>query len=146
MLNERIRIMLVDDHKIVRDSWKILLENNPRFNVIAESDNGQNAIDRAMLLVPDIMLVDVNMTPLNGFAVTEAISKASPTIKIIGLSVNNQPKYATKMLELGARGYLTKTSSLDEINHGILEVYRGEIYICEEVKVRMSPSETGGLI
>jgi two-component system, NarL family, invasion response regulator UvrY len=141
MSNEPIRIMLVDDHKIVRKSWKSLLENNPRFTVIADCDNGQSAIEQAEQLIPDIMLVDINMSPLNGFAVTERIMETTPSIKIIGLSVNNQPKYAVRMVELGARGYLTKTSSLEEINHGIMEVHRGEFYICEEVTRNMPASE-----
>ncbi len=141
MNKKPIRIMLVDDHKIVRKSWKSLLENNPRFQVIADCDNGQSAIEKAEELIPDIMLVDINMSPLNGFTVTERVLETNPSIKIIGLSVNNQPKYAIKMMEIGARGYLTKTSSLDEINHGILEVHRGEFYICEEVSRNMPASE-----
>ncbi|MDZ4808255.1 MAG: response regulator transcription factor [Bacteroidota bacterium] len=141
MNKELIRIMLVDDHKIVRKAWKSLLENNPRFQVIADCDNGQSAIEQARELIPDIMLVDINMSPLNGFTVTERVLETNPSIKIIGLSVNNQPKYAIKMVELGARGYLTKTSSLEEINHGILEVYKGEFYICEEVTRNMPASE-----
>lgn len=141
MNKEPIRIMLVDDHKIVRKSWKSLLENNPRFQVIADCDNGQSAIEQAEELIPDIMLVDINMSPLNGFTVTERVLETNPSIKIIGLSVNNQPKYAIKMVELGARGYLTKTSSLEEINHGILEVHNGEFYICEEVTRNMPAQE-----
>ena len=141
MSNEPIRIMLVDDHQIVRQSWKSLLENNPRFKVIADCDNGESAIEQAEKLIPDIMLVDINMSPLNGFAVTERIMETTPSIKIIGLSVNNQPKYAIRMIELGARGYLTKTSSLEEINHGIIEVHKGEFYICEEVARNMPAPE-----
>ena len=139
MSNAPIRIILVDDHKLVRQSWKMLLENNPRFQIIADFNNGESAIEEARQLVPDVMLVDINMSPVNGFAVTERLMETTPTIKIIGLSVNNQPKYAVKMLELGARGYLTKTSSLEEINHGIMEVHRGELYICEEVRKNMPP-------
>jgi two-component system, NarL family, invasion response regulator UvrY len=141
MSKEPIRIMLVDDHKIVRKSWRSLLENNPSFQVIADCDNGQSAIEQAEELIPDIMLVDINMSPLNGFTVTERVLETNPSIKIIGLSVNNQPKYAIKMVELGARGYLTKTSSLEEINHGILEVHKGKFYICEEVTRNMPASE-----
>lgn len=141
MSNEPIRIILVDDHKIVRESWKILLENNPRFRVIANCDNGYSAIEKAMELSPDIMLVDMNMSPLNGFAVTERVMESASSVKIIGISVNNQPIYALKMFELGARGYLTKTSPLEEIHYGIQEVYRGVIYICEEVRRHLPPSE-----
>lgn len=140
MINEPIRIILVDDHKMVRKSWKILLENNPRFKVVADCDNGNSAIEKAQEFVPDIMLVDINMSPLNGFSVTEKVLEKVPTVKIIGLSVNNQPKYANKMVELGARGYLTKTSPLDEINQGIQEVHDGKLYICEEVKRHMPPA------
>jgi len=137
MNNAPIRIILVDDHKLVRESWKSLLEFNPRFQVIADFEDGRTAIEKAPDLHPDIMLVDINMAPLNGFAVTEAIMKINPSIKIIGLSVNNLPSYALKMLELGARGYLTKTCTIEEITHGIQAVHKGDKYICEEVKRKM---------
>ncbi len=141
MNTDPIRIILVDDHKIVRESWKALLENNPRLQVIADCGNGETAIQYAQELVPDIMLVDINMSPLNGFTVTERVLETTPSIKIIGLSVNNLPKYAIKMIELGAKGYLTKTSSLEEINRGIMQVYKGEFYICEEIRRYMPSSE-----
>jgi DNA-binding NarL/FixJ family response regulator len=137
---DQIRIILVDDHKLVRDLWKVLLETNSRFQVIGDYDNGITAIEEAQKLLPDIMLVDINMKPINGFAVTESIIKSNPSIKIIGLSVNNQPMYAIKMIELGGRGYFTKTSHLDEICRGIVSVMNGEIYICEEIKRKMPPS------
>ncbi|MEO6610570.1 MAG: response regulator transcription factor [Chitinophagaceae bacterium] len=139
MNNKPIRILLADDHKLVRESWKTLLENNPRFQVVADCDNGNDAIEKAGELLPDIALVDINMSPLNGFSVTEAVAARFPSVKVIGLSANNQPKYAHKMLELGASGYLTKTSSLEEILYGIGEVYKGNIYICEEIKKYLSP-------
>lgn len=135
-----IRIILVDDHKVVRTSWKILIENNPRFNVVAEFENGTAALENAALLQPDILMVDINMSPLNGFEVTSLFKDSYPAIKVIGISVNNYPKYAEKLLELGARGFITKTSSLEEIQHGILEVYRGGIYICEEVRKISAPN------
>ncbi len=141
MSNAPIRIIVVDDHKLIRESWKMILSDNQIFEVIAECENGHAAIEQAEKLIPDIMLVDINMSPLNGFEVTERIMGKMPSIKIIGLSVNNQPKYATRMLELGARGYLTKTSTAEEIKHGIIKVYNGELYICEEVRKNMPPSE-----
>lgn len=141
MSNAPIRIILVDNHKLVRESWKILLENNPRFEVVADCDNGHSAIEHAQKLTPDIMLIDINMSPSNGFSVTERIIETIPSIRIIGISVSNQAKYATRMIELGAKGYLTKTSSLEEITYGILEVHKGEFYICEEVIRNMPPEE-----
>jgi len=140
MSNEAIRIILVDDHKLIRESWKLLFENNPRFDLIAICEDGASAIEQAQKLSPDIMLIDINMSPLNGFEVTERILKINPSIKIIGLSINNQHFNADKIIELGAKGYITKTSPLEEIYHGILEVYKGEYYISKEVK-RINPPE-----
>jgi DNA-binding NarL/FixJ family response regulator len=126
---------------MVRESWKMLLENNPRFQVVADCDNGFAAIEFAKDLKPDIILVDINMTPLNGFNITEKIMELTSSVKIIGFSVSNKSRYATRMLELGAKGYLTKTSPLGEIHQGIIIVHEGEFYICEEIKKHMSHSE-----
>ncbi|MBI3137554.1 MAG: response regulator transcription factor [Sphingobacteriales bacterium] len=141
MKEKPIRIMLVDDHPLVRASWKLLLENNPRFLVTADCSSGPSALEQLTLAKPEIMLVDINMSPMNGFKVTRSVLEKMPSVKIIGLSVHNQPKYAIRMLQLGARGFLTKTSTLEEINAGILAVHRGEMYICEEVKRNMPPAE-----
>lgn len=140
-MNTQIRIILADDHKMVRESWKMLLENNPRFKVVADCDNGFSAIDLAKELLPDIILIDINMSPLNGFGITEKLMEIQPNLKVIGFSVSNKPRFATRMLELGAKGYLTKTSSLDEINLGIITVYEGEFYLCEEIKRSMTHIE-----
>jgi len=87
------------------------------------------------------MLVDINMSPLNGFELTKRVAEELPAVKVIGLSVNNQPKYAIRIVKMGARGYLTKSSTLEEINHGILEVYKGNIYFCEEIKKHLPPAD-----
>lgn len=137
-----IRIVLADDHEIVREAWRSLLETNPRFRVVADCENGELAMQQAGTLLPDILLVDLNMSPGNGFEVTKYMAENHPGVKVIGLSVSNQPKYAIRMLKLGARGYLTKTSPLDEIHSGILEVYSGKIYLCEEVLKMLPPTET----
>jgi two-component system invasion response regulator UvrY len=141
MSSNLIRIILVDDHKMVRESWKMLLENNPRFQVVADCDNGFCAIELASELNPDIMVVDINMSPLNGFNITEKLMELMPLTRVIGFSVSNKSRYASRMLELGAKGYLTKTSPLEEIYEGIIIVYEGGSYICEEIKRHMSHTE-----
>ena len=140
MTTPQIRIVLADDHQLIRESWRMLLENNPRFKVVADCANGHDAIRSISEHNPDILLVDINMQPINGFEVVRHVVEHNPAVRIIGMSVNNQPKYATRMVEMGARGFLTKTSSLSEIHHGIEEVYRGVVYICDEVKNLMPPS------
>jgi two-component system, NarL family, invasion response regulator UvrY len=136
-----IRIILVDDHYLMREAWRMMLGNNPDFHVIAACENGQSAIEQAVKHKPDIMLVDINMSPLNGFTTTKRILETNPAIKIIGISVNNEPKYALRMVEFGAIGYLTKTSPVEEIIHGIMKVHAGEMYICKEIRKNILPSQ-----
>ncbi len=109
--------------------------------VVADCENGELAIIQATELMPDILLADINMSPGNGFEVARYVSENLPSVRVIGLSVNNQPKNAIRMMKLGAKGYLTKSSSLKEINHGINEVHNGKLYICEEVRKHLPPSE-----
>ena len=137
MRNQPVRIILVDDHQLVRESWKVLLENNPDFKVVCDCDHGYNAVEQTQKLNPDIVLIDINISPVNGFALTEKLRETVPNAKVIGLSVNNQPKYATRMIELGAKGYITKTSSLEEIHRGISQVNNGGVYICDEIKAML---------
>ncbi|MDP4263086.1 MAG: response regulator transcription factor [Bacteroidota bacterium] len=129
-----IRIILVDDHDLVRESWKQLLNNDPKFKVIAVLKNGTEAIEQSINLLPDIILMDINMTPVNGFEATEKILSSVPSAKIIGISVNNNPRYSAKMLSLGAKGFVTKTSTLNELKKAILRVHGGETYVCEEIR------------
>ncbi len=133
----QIRIILVDDHELVRGSWKLLLKQNHRFSIIAECKNGAEAIEHAANLLPDIMLMDVNMFPVSGLEATAAIKHRNPSVKIIGLSINNQPAYAQKMLNAGASGYVTKNSTLHEMVHAIMEVHDGRRYICQEIQEKM---------
>ena len=82
--------------------------------------------------------MDINMTPISGFEATEKIRKVSPGSKVIGVSMHSQPAYAKKMLQIGARGYVTKNSSKEEMITAILEVHAGNKYICDEIKNNIS--------
>ncbi len=129
---------MVDDHKIIRESWSMLLNQTPGFSVIAECKNGEEAIEKADELTPDIMLIDINMSDMDGIETTRRIIDKNSLIKIIGISINNQPGFAMKMLQAGAKGYVTKSSPLNEITKAIQEVHEGRQYICEEIKKRMN--------
>ncbi|MBO9563159.1 MAG: response regulator transcription factor [Niastella sp.] len=130
----RITIMIVDDHTLIRETWSFLLGRNEGFEVIAEVGDGQQAIEIARDKRPNIVLLDINMSPLNGFDILKMIRKLSPGSKVIAVSMHSQPSYAKKMLRLGARGYITKNSPRQEMLDAIKEVYDGQIYICQEVK------------
>ncbi|HEY6503606.1 MAG TPA: response regulator transcription factor [Chitinophagaceae bacterium] len=135
-----IRIILVDDHELVLESWKLLLEQDQRFKVIGQSGNGIEAIEQAETLLPDIMLMDINMSPVNGFEAIEKIAGIAPSVRIIGISANNNPRYATKILALGGKGFVTKSSAFDELKTAIQKVYEGENYLCLEIR-KKSPDE-----
>jgi DNA-binding NarL/FixJ family response regulator len=138
---EKISILLVDDHKLIRESWSFILNSDTRFQVIGETSNGEEAVEMAKEKKPKIVLMDINMTPVNGFEATKLIRKFSPGSKIIGISMHSMPAYARKMLQMGAMGYVTKNSSKDELLNAIIEVNSGRKYICDEVKNILAQQE-----
>jgi DNA-binding NarL/FixJ family response regulator len=135
---QKVSILIADDHKLIRETWSYILNNDPRFEVVAECGDSEQAVEVARTKRPQIILMDINMTPISGFEATERIRKVSPASKIIGVSMHSQPAYAKKMLQIGARGYVTKNSSKEEMIKAILEVHNGNKYICDEIKNNIS--------
>jgi DNA-binding NarL/FixJ family response regulator len=140
MNSEKIGIVIVDDHQVMRETWRLILEQETRFHIVAECTSGAEAISAANDLRFDVMLMDINMQPMNGFEATRKILNKHPSTRIIGMSVNNQTTYARNMLKLGARGFITKNSSQHEMIYAITSVYHGNIFICEEVRKKMDES------
>lgn len=138
---EKISILLVDDHKLIRDSWSFILNSDSRFKVIGETSSGEEAIEIVKNKNPMIILMDVNMSPINGFDATEQIREISPDSRVIAVSMHTMPAYAKRMLQIGAMGYVTKNSSKDEMINAIIEVSSGRKYICEEVKAILADQE-----
>lgn len=135
---EKINVLIADDHKLIRETWSYILSSDERFQVIAECGDSEQAVEMARQKRPHIVLMDINMTPISGFDATERIRKVSPASKIIGVSMHSQPAYAKKMLQIGAKGYVTKNSSKEEMIKAIIEVNNGNKYICEEIKNNIS--------
>ncbi|MBY0535739.1 MAG: response regulator transcription factor [Chitinophagaceae bacterium] len=135
---QKVSILIADDHKLIRETWSFILNNDPRFEVIAECGDSEQAVELARIKRPQIILMDINMTPISGFEATEKIRKVSPASRVIGVSMHSQPAYAKKMLQIGARGYVTKNSSKEEMIKAILEVQSGNKYICDEIKNNIS--------
>ena len=133
MKHEQIRVIIVDDHKMLRETWKMILQTDSRITVIGECASGAEAIESAEKLKPDVMLMDINMSPINGFEATQQITAANSSIKIIGISINNQPTYVRHLIQMGARGYVTKNSSKEEMVHAIVEVQNGNVFICKDI-------------
>jgi DNA-binding NarL/FixJ family response regulator len=130
----KISILIADDHKLIRETWTHILNDDPRFNVIATCGDGEQAVQLAKEKEPSVILMDISMTPLSGLEATKQILKILPGCKIIAVSMHSQPTYAKKMLQLGAKGYVTKNSSREAMIKAILEVNDGRKYICDEIK------------
>lgn len=141
---EKITILIADDHTLVRETWSFILNTDERFKVIAESGSGEDAVEQAKQLKPDIVIMDINLPGINGIEATQQIRKFSPASKILGVSLHTQPTYARKMIQKGAMGYVTKNSSREEMFKAIVEIQAGRRYICDEIKNILSEQVING--
>jgi DNA-binding NarL/FixJ family response regulator len=128
-----IKLIIVDDHFHVREAWSWVLGQVPGLEVIAQCANGEEAVEAARELKPDVMLMDIHMKPMNGIEATRTIRGFAPGIKIIGVSIQAERSYVNEMLRSGANGYVTKNSPSTEMVTAIDEVLAGKVYLCEEV-------------
>jgi two-component system, NarL family, invasion response regulator UvrY len=135
--------MLIDDHTLIRETWRSLLSTIENIEIVAECGDGRLAGELAKNNRPDVVLLDVNMEPLDGFEVLKIIRKLSPLSKIIGLTMRSEPANVKKFFRLGAKGYVTKNSPRDELIHAIEEVKKGNTYICAEVKALLVQKTIG---
>lgn len=148
---EKIRIVIIDDHTLLRQTWSFILNLEDRFSVVGESDSAEKAIELCGALRPDIVMLDINLPGMNGMEAVPLIRKFAPATKIIGVSLHTQPIYARKMIKMGATGYITKNSSKEEMMQALTEVHAGRKFICKEIKTILSESlltenpESGGL-
>ena len=128
-----IKVAIADDHKLVREAWSMLLKRDPRLDIIAVCESGAQAIDVCKTLKPDVVLMDINMEPLNGIETTKSIRLFSKDIKVIGISVHTDLPYINALMQAGADGYVTKNSSGEEMIKAIFIVLEGKQYFCKEL-------------
>ena len=128
-----IRVLLVDDHTIMREGLRLLLEKMPEVEVVAEADDGFQAINLAKSLVPDVVVMDVGMPELNGVEATSVILADNPDIKVIALSVYSDRQYILGMLKAGASGYVLKAAAGEELFRAIEAVTKNKKYISTQV-------------
>ena len=131
---KKISVVIVDDHKLIRQMWEIMFAVNNEIEITGESATVDEAIEMIKLKRPDIVFLDINLAQGSGLDAVPLIRKFSPGTKIIAVSMHSQPAYAKKMLQLGARAYVTKNSAQEEIFKAIEEVLAGRIYVCAEIK------------
>ena len=135
---KKISVIVVEDHQLVREMWTSLLEENNEIKIMGECGGFDEAIKMIKAKKPGIVLLDINLPKASGIDAIPLIRKFSPESRIIVVSMHNQSVYAKKMLQLGARGYVTKNSSPQEMLTAIDEVMKGNTYICVEIRNQLS--------
>lgn len=133
MLDEMIKVLLVDDHELVRSGIEALLNAFEDINVIAVCDCGEKALQVVAHDAPDVVLMDVNMPGMGGFEACRRILQGFPGVKIIGLSVHNAGPIPQQLLKLGVEGFVSKASPVSEMVTAIRTVMAGRRYLCQDV-------------
>ena len=130
MQNDKmIKVVLTDDHMIIRDGLRALLERQPDMEVVAEADNGRTALKHVKELSPDVVIMDIGMRELNGIDATRQIVKMSPGVKVLALSMYSDKRFVKEMLKAGASGYMLKDSAFTELIDAIRVIVGSKIYI-----------------
>ena len=124
-----IRILLADDHAIVRQGLRSMLEQEPNVTVVAEAGDGRTAVKLTRTTQPDIVIMDVSMPDLNGIEATRPITSDFPGIKVIGLSMHSEKKFVGEMLRAGASAFVLKNDAAEELIAAIHKVIAGAIYL-----------------
>ena len=128
-MNQKIRILLADDHAVLRAGIRALLDTQPDIEVIGEAGNGQQAVARVRELQPDIVLMDIGMPDLDGMAATRQIKEAYPQTRVLILTQHENKEYVLPAFKIGASGYVLKRAEGDELLTAIRAVYAGETFL-----------------
>ncbi len=130
---DNIQILLVDDHKMLLHSLKEAIDQEAGLSVVAQADNGREAIKLALKYAPDIIIMDISMPELNGIEAVRQIIKERPKQKILTLSMHADKHYIMGMLRAGVSGYVLKTNAFEELAHAIRQVAGGNFYVSPEI-------------
>jgi DNA-binding NarL/FixJ family response regulator len=130
---KRIRILLADDHAVVRQGFRMILAAQPDMEIVGEAGNGREAVELAERLKPEVVVMDVSMPELNGIEATRRLAASTPHSRVLALSMHKDSVYVREILRAGARGYLLKDSVADDLVSAVRAVASGEGYISPRV-------------
>jgi len=128
-----VKVLLVDDHAIIREGLRSLLEKQPDMEVVADVDDGRRAVEMVRELSPDVVIMDVTMPRLGGIEATRQITSESPSVKVIALSIHSKRRFVADMLQAGAAGYILKECLFDELVQAIHAVCEGGRYLSPSI-------------
>jgi two-component system, NarL family, response regulator NreC len=129
MESKEIRLMLVDDHDVVRTGLKAFLESKGGFRVVAEAGSGISALEQILLAQPDVVVMDITMPEMDGLEATRQLKASCPECRVLALTVHEDRQYFFEMLAAGASGYITKQAAADELVAAIQTVANGNVYL-----------------
>lgn len=124
-----VKIMITDDHSIIREGLKNLLELDGQIEVIAEAVDGKDCLDKLSIYKPDVLLLDINMPNMNGLEVLQQLKARKMKVKVLVLTVHNETEYLMKAVDIGINGYVLKDSESSELKKAIFSIVEGETYI-----------------
>lgn len=133
-----IKIVLADDHEIFRDGFRVMIKKQPSVVLAGEASNGEELIDLAHKLSPDVVVTDIKMPKLDGLEATKRLTSELPGIGIIALSMSDEENLIVDMLEAGAKGYLLKNAHKEEIIEAIKTVKMGQSYYCNDTSLKLA--------
>ena len=129
----KIKIIITDDHQLFREGLVNLLFSAPDIEVIAQAEDGQEAIEKAKHFKPDVVLIDIAMPKMNGIEATRELKKEMPEVKVVAVSMHSDKQYVKGILEAGADGFLLKNCTYRQLTDAIQSVYSGKKYLSEDV-------------
>ncbi len=140
--NEKITVMIVDDHQLVREGIAARLQSFDNVEICGEASNGLEACDLAKDLTPDVIFMDISMPEMNGLEAAQKILTFTPTSKILFLSIYDNPEYVREAIKIGAKGYILKDVSAEEMMTALMAVHHGGTYLGSKVASALaSPSQ-----
>lgn len=134
---DKIKIMLADDHVVVRSGLRMLLEARPDIDIVAEAESGREAVEKSKIVRPDVILMDIQMPDMNGIEATERIKEVSPQTAVLALTMHEDDHYFFQMLHAGASGYVPKRAAPDELINAIHTVHEGHVFLYPSLASRL---------
>ncbi|HZD11847.1 MAG TPA: response regulator transcription factor [Candidatus Binatia bacterium] len=137
MTDRVIKLMLADDHLVVRSGLRMLLESKPDIEIVAEAESGRQAVEKVKVVHPDVILMDIQMPDMNGIEATERIKRVSPQTAVLALTMHEDDHYFFEMLHAGASGYVPKRAAPDELINAIHTVSEGQVFLYPSLASRL---------
>lgn len=130
---KKIRVLIADDHNIVREGVRMILTGQEDFEVVGEASTGREALERARALAPDVVVMDISMPDMTGIQATERIRKELPSVQVLGLTMHEEQSYVFELLKVGAAGYVLKRAAAEDLVSGVRAAHRGEAFLYPSV-------------